>query len=236
MNRKVRAGLTRWIGSSSTFETQGTPDVARNRKRQNLFRLWAKRTRRRAWLLVALAGSTLTGCHLRHEKLFDDSQRYFQQVATQIEYPDATVVQEPATHGSLSPHSLLNPDQHEFWDLTLDDAIRTALENSEVMRDIGGRVVSPLPVNSSVYDAALAESNPLSGTEAALSAFDAQFDAGILFARNERTFNNFFFGGGVAAFVQNRGDFQAQITKQSAAGTTFAAREHYELRPEQFAH
>jgi outer membrane protein TolC len=173
---------------------------------------------------MTLAGTALTGCHFKQEKLFDDSRRYFQEVATSVEFPDATLIQEPAVHGAISPHTLTSPDEMQFWDLTLDEAIRIALDNSQVMRDIGGRVVSPLPVNSSIYDAAMAEANPLTGTEAALSAFDAQFDAGIIFARNERTFNNIFFGGGVAAFVQNRGDFQAQISKQSAVGTQYAFR------------
>lgn len=174
------------------------------------------------WVVLLIAN--LAGCHLGKEKLFEESRQHLQTVATQVEFPDVSLLHEPGIRDGIDPHTLTNPDEKEFWDLGLDEALRIALDNSEVMRDIGGRVVSPLPLNSSIYDAAIAESNPQTGTEAALAAFDAQFDAGVLFARDERTFNNIFFGGGIAGFIQNRGDFQAQIFKQSAVGTAYAVR------------
>ena len=210
---------------NSTTGGIGRRDVKRKLKRPARLRHWAQRTRRLALLLVPLASLASVGCHTGHEKLFDDSQgRYYQEVATKIEFPDACLLQEPESLNATNPNTLINPDEKDFWDLALDNVIQIALANSEVMRDIGGRVVSPLPLNSSIYDAAIAEANPISGLEAALSDFDAQLDAGILFARNERTFNNVFFGGGAASFAQNRGDFQAQISKQSATGTSFAVR------------
>ena len=42
--------------------------------------------------------------------------------------------------GTLRPLSLANSEAKEIWDLTLEEAVRNALENSKVLRSIGGSV------------------------------------------------------------------------------------------------
>jgi outer membrane protein TolC len=165
-----------------------------------------------------------SGCRIQPDVQFSDNWHHYQTLATQVEYPDAEVQPSDDIFHSPDPNTLRNPQQKEFWDLTLDDAVRTALANSDVMRDIGGRVVTTPAGTTSRFDPALAEMNPLSGTEAALAAFDAQFDSQLLLGHNERTFNNFFFGGGATGFKQNTGNFRAEISKPTAAGTTFSVR------------
>lgn len=64
------------------------------------------------------------------------------------------------------------------------------------------------------------------GIESALSDFDAQFAANMLWQHNEQprnvttNFDNLF----ARTFYQDQANFQAELTKQTAAGTSFAVR------------
>lgn len=107
--------------------------------------------------------------------------------------------------------------------MTLDECVATALANSEVMQKLGGVVVSSPQATTTLYDPALIETSA-GGVEAALSAFDAQFSGGFLYNRSERRFNNLFFGGGAANLVSHTGNFNFEVAKQTAAGTSFAVR------------
>jgi len=74
-----------------------------------------------------------------------------------------------------------------------------------------------------LYDQALNETQG-NGVEAALSAFDAQVATSLFIARDERSFNNLFFGGGAASSITQSGNFQFDISKQTASGATYALR------------
>ncbi len=173
--------------------------------------------------LTALA-TALPGCHGGRETLFNDYWRHYQQNVTDIEYADAQVIQDTAVHTATDPHTVRNPEHKEFWDLTLDAAVAIAMENSEAMRDIGGFVVASPFSTRTIYDPAIQEADPLSGVEAALSQFDAQFNTALIFTHNERTFNNVFFGGGARSLLTNNATFQTEISKTAATGTSFAFR------------
>ena len=58
--------------------------------------------------------------------------------STKIEYPDTEVESLNEVNLAQSPYSLTNSNPKEIWDLTLEEAIRYALENSKVMRNLGG--------------------------------------------------------------------------------------------------
>lgn len=166
----------------------------------------------------------MTGCRQPGADCFCDSCDHYEAVATQIEYPVDCEEASPRVMATLPPFSVRNPEQHEYWDLSLEEAIRLTLSNSPVIRDVGGRVISAPDTVQSVYDPAIVETNPALGAEAALSAFDTQFETAMLFNRNERTFNSVFFGGGTRGLAQNRGDFNLEFRKTAATGTQFAAR------------
>ena len=74
-----------------------------------------------------------------------------------------------------------------------------------------------------MYDQALNETLG-NGVESALSAFDAQVATSLFISRQERSFNNLFFGGGAASSVSQLADFNFDISKQTASGATFALR------------
>ncbi len=121
------------------------------------------------------------------------------------------------------PITISNFEQAEPWDLSLDECVRSALANSKVMQKVGGVVVSSPAAVSTLYDQAIVESGPQS-VEAALSAFDAQLTSSFNYNRSERVFNNLFFGGGAPSLISNTSAFRAQLSKQSANGSTFTIR------------
>jgi len=184
------------------------------------------RRRLRRWTTWLLVFTTLfpAGCLSHGQFRFREELAHYQTVATQIEYPDVNVGHASGVEETQEPFSVRRDEPAEYWPLTMDEAIRIALTNSEAIRDLGGRVVAAPATTVTVYDPAIAETDPLAGPQAALSAFDAQFGTGIFWNRNERTLNNVIFGGGTTSLAQNTAAFNAEINKHAATGTRFAVR------------
>jgi outer membrane protein TolC len=108
--------------------------------------------------------------------------------------------------------------------MTLDECVHRALQNSKVLSKLGGVVVNAPAGAATLLDQAIIETDPFNSVEAALTAFDAQFNSSIGLGHSERTFNNAFFGGGAASNITNTGNFRAELSKQTAAGTIFSVR------------
>ena len=83
-----------------------------------------------------------------------DVDGYCQWVATRTEYPDVRLEPRCDVIEGLPPVTLRSGVPDSYWDLELVDAIRIALENSRVMRDIGGRVLETPASVSTVFDPA----------------------------------------------------------------------------------
>ncbi|MCA9175610.1 MAG: TolC family protein [Planctomycetales bacterium] len=130
----------------------------------------------------------------------------------------------PQRPAAPPPWTLRSDAPPEYWDLSLEEAVRLALHHSQVVRDLGGRVVEAPAANATHYGPALAQSNPRTGEEAALSAFDAQVSTSLFWAHDERTLNNVLFGGGVAGLIQNTRNFAVEYSKTAATGTRLALR------------
>ena len=112
----------------------------------------------------------------------------------------------------------------DYWELSLEEAISTALSNTQVLRDLGATVIKAPDLVKTEHSLALQQTDPRFGMEAALSAFDAQLDVLATFQNNNRRFNNRFFGGGSNVFEQDRHDYIAQLSKRSAVGSEFTLR------------
>jgi hypothetical protein len=147
---------------------------------------------------------------------------YFQNFVTQIEYPDVDRTLEPTVLQSPLPHSIQNPSELPTFDLTLQEALRTALQSSDVLRNLGGSVVSAPQGQSTQIDPALTELNPLGGTQAALAAFDAQVSSQLFWQKNDRPNNNTFTAIFPTAFNQTTGNYINQISKRTATGAQYA--------------
>ncbi len=144
------------------------------------------RVRKRLLGLLATPSMALVGCgYFQNQKVVvsDPDLDYYHTQATQVEYNDEV---PPGEQAASTPAPLtLHDDAPEFREISLQECIQMALQNNEVMRDLGVAVLrSPASVQT-VYNPAIQESEPrlglgLVGPEAALSAFDASFAANAL--------------------------------------------------------
>ncbi|MBN1852843.1 MAG: TolC family protein [Pirellulales bacterium] len=200
-----------------------------------------------AW--VTIITMIATGCQPTQPFFFmeDGDLSHYLDTATDIEYPDVEESHLAEVDGAQAPLTLENFEQFEIWDLTLEDATRLALENSQVMRQLGGRLLpnnAPETISRSLiqsgtvtttYDPAVAETgygtntgvvSSGTGVEAALSEYDAHLTGNVFWERNNRPQNyrrdyDFFF---VPVFDQELGTFTAEINKFTADGSMFAIR------------
>ncbi len=193
------------------------------------------------WTCVPLIGlisaALLSGCQPQqpfylHE---DGDLSHYVDKATQIEYPDVEADTLDEVRGAAPPLTLSNSEVREYWDLKLEEAVNIALQNSKIIRslnqpDVGAArmpetslTLAPDSV-ASVYDPARQESNPRTGVEAALSAFDAQLSTRIFWEKRDTPQNvaGFVTAFRPSAFQQDLGSFQAQLSKTYATGGTWS--------------
>ena len=148
----------------------------------------------------------------------------------QIDYPDTKVPSTPEVCHAMEPFTLSNPNPSQIYDMTLEEAIRTALANSKVIRSLNTVSFSqqgvagvpsvllsnPLAVGT-IYDPALVESDPRYGVEAALSAFDAQYQGYLGWTKSDEMTNRY----GLPSSQTDTMAFQNTIQKTAAPGTTY---------------
>lgn len=203
-------------------------------------------TSRVALLMLALA--IFPGCSPTQPFYFhsDGDLSHYLDKATELEYPDVCAEPLPDTALSEKPLSVTNPDFKEIWDLTLEECVTIALQNSKTIRNLGG--VTPFGFSdaliertggmSTVFDPAIQASSAGSGrpsldqaggVEAALADFDAQLQvrgsnpSGGLLSKTERPENrspsisDFF----PALSEYYRGGLRTDLTKRTATGARF---------------
>jgi hypothetical protein len=150
--------------------------------------------------LLLIGMMVFTGCHPTQPFYFhsDGDLSHYLDRATEVEYPDVYTATLPDVEHSRAPLTLSNPEFQEIWDLTLEDSITIALQNSKVIRNLGGvtpfgfadALVGRTSGSPTVYDPAIQETAPsgtatgaapvnrvtanqAGGVESALSDFDA---------------------------------------------------------------
>ncbi|MGC4006240.1 MAG: TolC family protein [Pirellulales bacterium] len=182
---------------------------------------------RRRWGLVAAwlaIGAQLCGCAARKaEPRFsaDENFPHYQRVATEMEFADAKAAVPPQ---QIEAPLSIAARPTEFWDVTLEQAVQLCLQNSQVMRDLGGFVLRSPQTVRTIQNPAIVEADPRFGVEAALSEFDATFAARTSWEKNDRAINNLLLGGGTNLFKQDLGVMQYQLQKRAATGGTMTFR------------
>ncbi len=111
-----------------------------------------------------------------------------------------------------------------YRDTSLDELLRIAMQNSDVLRELGGTVLRNPDSIHSRFTGTLAHSDPRFSPEAALSAFDAQLQGTAYFSNNDRIYNNPFDGGGQRAFQQDLHEYSLELSKVTATGSQLALR------------
>ncbi len=167
--------------------------------------------------LLLVLGS---GCRAKREVTFEH-RADFQPYALEIDYPDTNVQLASAIGDEQpAPFTLREPAPEDIRPISLNEALQTSLRNSEVMRDIGVRVVAAPQSSSTIYDPALTQVFE----EAALSAFDAQFTTSLFSGQDDRARNQFFPNFAAAQTSTTSSVFNAEINKTAATGARFAVR------------
>jgi outer membrane protein TolC len=157
-----------------------------------------------------------------------------------LEYPDSCEPPLDEAAGTVEPLSLSNAKFDQIWELSLEEAIRTALENGKVLRNLGGRFQSfggPRPQTGepavslltapsqtpTIYDPAITETDPFRGVESALALFDAQLSSSLTWERQNRPQNIGGFGTAIfqQQFLGDTGNWTTGIQKRTATGATF---------------
>ena len=205
------------------------------------------RRARGVWTWITLVAMLSTGCQPTQPFFYmeDGDLSHYIDVATKIEYPDVEEPRLAEVDGAQAPLTIRTADDYTAWDLSLEEVTKITLQNSDVMRQLGGRVVSNAPDTltrnivstfgvTTTWDPALLESAygantgvPQSGTgvEAALAEFDAQLNASMVWRKNDEPQNrpqqNPIFP---PVLIQDLGNFQAGVNKAAADGTQFFIR------------
>ena len=181
--------------------------------------------------LAALIGCADNPAKLRY--LGDADLNYYKEAATDIEYPAVQSLTVGDVMATEKPRAVNDPREDEVWDLSLEEAIRIALENSTVIRsstllDVATRITTSPESVPTIYDPAIQESGVLfggRGLESALSAFDARWNTSMIWGRNETVQNNAFFSGGLPpgnTLTRETGEFSTRLQKLFADGGSFA--------------
>jgi outer membrane protein TolC len=177
--------------------------------------------------LVLCLSVVLSGCLVIHPPCeIDPEQDFYRTVASN---PTPTEGDQVDGRLPLSIEAPLTVDEQSPpppWELSLAEAIRLGLENSKVLRDLGGSVLRTPLLAQTIHDPAIQASDPRFGMEGALAAFDAQLSTSLFAYKNDRAFNNLFLGGGVFLFKQDLDNFVTELSKQTATGAAFAVRHH----------
>ncbi|MEZ6066076.1 MAG: TolC family protein [Planctomycetaceae bacterium] len=143
--------------------------------------------------------------------------------ATAVEFPNVCQTTPEVVQCSLEPHTVREQEHYEVRQVSLQEAILTALQNAQVVRTNaqflagGGLLDNPNNV-ASVYDPAIQESGVLfggRGVEAALAEFDTQFTSSLTWGRSEN-----FSNSALARVVDNEtANFDASLRKVFANGS-----------------
>lgn len=191
------------------------------------------------WLVTLLLALIVaaTGCHptqpfYLHE---DGDLSHYLQTATDLETPDVEQITLAEVTQSRPPLTISNAEFSSFRDVTLEECVSIAMQNSKVIRSLGATtqfgladgLVGRTASSMTVYDPAIFESDPQAGVEAALSEFDAQFASSVFWDKQDRPQNFDGLAGSVIYsnfFRQDQGVYDASVTKRTTPGTTFAVR------------
>lgn len=182
------------------------------------------RTFRIASLITLLWAAFVSGCRSPESREPKSTLPLPSFGPSKIEQPLTEIEPNENVLATLPPRTGRHVGPVDDWKLSLEEVVRLALANSRVIRDIDGRIVSSPGTASTVFDRSLAETDPSTGPEAALSDFDAQLSTTAFLGRNERAINNTFLDSAVGGVRSNDAAVLVDLRKTAATGSQFALR------------
>jgi outer membrane protein TolC len=202
-----------------------------------------RRQLRKVCSLVLLGLMAATGCAPSQPFYFreDGDLSHYLTHAIDIEAADVDQPQLAEVANALPPLTISNSENFKIWDLSVEDCLSIALQNSKVIKNIGAQtrnidqrsqtstldslLFRPESVTT-IYDPAIFESDPQTGVEAALSDFDTQFTTQAFYQKTDRpqNINQVAFPFVPVVLLQDLAQVDIQMQKKSATGTIFTAR------------
>ena len=194
----------------------------------------ARRFKRLGQIALVSAAIFSNGCGML-DKLSPKKQHskasYHDNYGLAIEYPQVqkcSTAPSQEANAATEPLVLEDPSTLPTFDMTLQEAVQLAVQQSPILRTIGGTVVTAPQGTASIFDPSLTSASPQLGTEAALSAFDTTFTQQLFWQKGDQP-NNVDSGGFIAAFtpvatVSTGANYTGELAKQTAQGARFALR------------
>jgi len=153
----------------------------------------------------------------------DRELSHYRDQDTRIEHPNVGQESPEAVQSSGEPRRIRHLNKDEIQDLSLEESLRTALMNAEVIRDNGqflnpgNRLLSNPDFAPSIYDVAIQETNTLfgqGGTAAALAEFDATFTTNMTWGASEAPAESQSIGVNAGDGQRDEfGDFRSEVAK-----------------------
>lgn len=175
------------------------------------------------WIQSLMLMGTI-GCRTAQEVTYfgDAELQHYRDKMLAVEYPNVDQATPQEVAYSQRPRTIREPSQDEIWELTLLQAVHTAVQNNKMIRT---RTNSPQLLQNpqttpSVFDPALGETGYLfgnRGVEAALADFDTQLNASTTWGNNATIQNSF----GTFQNNSDTGAFTSSLTKALATGGSF---------------
>ncbi len=199
---------------------------------------WQPKTRwRTASALAALTLVTICvcGCRTNPPIQFANSQdanlvtNASSNVVT-TSYQEEKGIEYPAVNRTVHDHEFSLPPLTSAdalppaFNISLDEALQTALGNTSVLRSLGAQVLRNPQSTAAIQDPSINATDPIFGVEAALAQFDAQLAASLNHSNNDDVFNNSILGGGATEVVQDLSTADLSLSKTAATGTRYSVR------------
>jgi outer membrane protein TolC len=187
------------------------------------------RWRRSIVWMQALLLCGAAGCRSAQVSYFGDAElTHYRDKMLAVEYPNVDQATPQEVSFSQRPRTIKEPSADETWEMTLLQAVHTAVTNNKMIRTRTNsqQLLSNPTASPSIYDPALGETGYLfgnRGVEAALSDFDAQFSASTQWGNNATIQNSF------STFQNNSdtGSFTSSLQKTLATGGSFAVNHNW---------
>ncbi|MBC8871098.1 MAG: TolC family protein [Planctomycetes bacterium] len=174
--------------------------------------------------LLLIASVSAAGCATQDPNVaFHDDLRHYEDLLAATEYGDTETPPQIVNDSTPPPLAMRSNGEPGYWSMPLNQAIRTALANSDVLNDLGGTIVQTPENVRTIKDPSIQETDPRFGVAAALSAFDAELLLNGNFEKNDRALNNRFLAG-THVLRQDLHDYATAIRKKTATGSEFTLR------------
>jgi outer membrane protein TolC len=179
---------------------------------------------KRVVALFTAAAVGMSGCGLSKQQKMTlddrDDASVYDSTSLALEEPAVESGDPFGVTGTAPPITIREDEPPEYLEYSLEQVVQVALQNSRVLRDLGGQVLRSPATAHTVHDPSIIETDARFGVEAALSQFDTNLTSTGYFQKNNRALNNIFLGGGTRLLQQDADVFQTALTKKTAIGST----------------